>query len=86
MSPNYTFKRGDRVHVHGYGGRTAILRVWEQKEGGLLLCSEGAFTRAIAGGELVAVGFPMSDISGPMDEGAKTTGGERLPCRLRLLR
>jgi hypothetical protein len=55
-------KRGDRVKVLGYGGRVAILRVWQVRARGALLCSESGYRRAVDGGELVAVGFPEADI------------------------
>lgn len=63
------FQRGDCVEVVGFKGRRAILRVWEDKGRGLLLCSEATFRRAEQGGELVAVGFPMSDIKGLARQG-----------------
>ena len=62
------FTRGQRVRVEGYKGRKAILRVWEDKGHGLTLCSEAGYARAIEGGELVAVGFPMSDVRGLADQ------------------
>ena len=58
------YKPGDRVLVEGYGGKTAVLRVWEVRGRGLLLCSESGFARAGEGEEVVAVGFPMADIRG----------------------
>ncbi len=58
------YKLGDRVLVEGYGGKTAVLRVWEVRRRGLLLCSEPSFARAAEGEEVVAVGFPMADIRG----------------------
>ena len=58
------FQRGDRVQVVGFRGRRAILRVWEDKGRGLLLCSDATFRRAEQGAELIAVGFPMCDIVG----------------------
>ena len=58
------FQRGDRVQVTGFRGRSAVLRVWEDKGHGLLLCSEATFKQAEQGGEVVAVGFPMRDIKG----------------------
>jgi len=61
------YKRGDRVLVEGYGGKTAVLRVWEVRGRGLLLCSEAGFSRAAEGEEVVAVGFPMVDIRGPAE-------------------
>ena len=61
------FNRGDRVRVQGYKGRQAVLRVWEDKGHGLLLCSEEGYERAMGGGELVAVGYPLDDIKGPAE-------------------
>jgi len=58
------FNRGDCVRVRGYGGKEAVLRVWEERDRGLLLCSEEGFHRMVDGGELVLVGYPMSDIAG----------------------
>lgn len=60
------YEKGDRVRVQGFGGRTAILRVWEQRERGLLLCSEAGYRRALEGGEVVTVGFPWSDVKEKM--------------------
>jgi hypothetical protein len=70
------FQKGDRVQVVGFRGRSAILRVWEDKGRGLLLCSEATFRRAEQGGELVAVGFPMCDIKGLADEDEPVAPGE----------
>ena len=58
------YEKGDRVQVQGFGGRTAVLRVWEQRERGLVLCSERSYQEALEGGELVAVGFPLADVKG----------------------
>ncbi len=58
------YKKGDRVRVEGFGGRTAILRVWEERRRGLVLCSEDGYKEAVEGGELVAVGFPLTDVKG----------------------
>ena len=63
--PAVMYKRGDRVRVHGFAGKRAVLRVWEDKGHGLLLCSEAGYQEAIKGGELIAVGFPIADIEGP---------------------
>lgn len=56
------FNRGDRVKVVGFASREAVLRVWEVKPHGLALCSEEGYKRAEAGGEVVAVGFPLADV------------------------
>lgn len=56
------FQKGDRVRVQGFGGRSAVLRVWEDRGKGLLLCSESSYEAALKGAELVAVGFPMADV------------------------
>ena len=61
------FFRGDRVRIEGFKKRTAILRVWESLDRGLLLCSEASYEQARTGGELVAVGFPMSDVKEKLD-------------------
>ena len=61
------FTKGQRVKVEGFKGRKAILRVWEDRGHGLLLCSEAGYSRAAEGGALVGVGFPMSDIRGLAD-------------------
>ena len=61
------FKKGQRVNVEGYKGRRAILRVWEDRGHGLLLCSEASYKQASNGGELVAVGFPMVDVKEKLD-------------------
>jgi len=66
MKPYY--ERGDRVRVVGFRGKRAVLRVWEDKGHGLLLCSEATFRQAKNGCEVVAVGFLMSDIVGPAGE------------------
>ena len=58
------YKRGDWVLVQGYGGKTGVLRVWEERDRGFLLCSERGYAEALAGGEVVAVGFPKADVKG----------------------
>lgn len=62
------FTKGQRVNVEGYKGRKATLRVWEDRGHGLVLCSEAGYARAAQGGEVVGVGFPMSDIRGLADQ------------------
>jgi len=60
--------RGDRVLVHGYKGREAILRVWETKVGGLLLSSEDGYHRLVDGDQTAPlVGFPARDVQRTLD-------------------
>jgi hypothetical protein len=57
------YRRGDRALVEGFGGKQAVLRVWEVRERGLILCTEGEYDNAISNGEIVtALGFPMGDV------------------------
>ena len=57
------YRRGDQVHVEGFGGRRAMLRVWEVRGRGLVLCTEDEYHEALAVGSLrAALGFPLSDI------------------------
>ena len=58
------YQRGDRVQVRGYGGREAVLRVWELRDGGLLLCTESGFLGLQRGKDEPLVGFPLTDIVG----------------------
>jgi hypothetical protein len=60
--------RGDRVLVHGYKGREAVLRVWESRTGGLVLSSEDGYRRLMQG-DLTAplVGFPTRDVKRVLD-------------------
>jgi hypothetical protein len=58
------FTRGDRVRVEGYGGRAAVLLVWEDFGRGVALCSEEGYQRLLEGAEAPVVGFPRSDIKG----------------------
>ena len=45
------YAKGDRVVVQGLNNKTAILRVWDVKEHGLLLCTdEGYHLGIITGG------------------------------------
>lgn len=60
--------RGDRVLVHGYKGREAILRVWETRAGGLVLSSEDGYRRLMQGDQTAPlVGFPARDVKGVLD-------------------
>jgi hypothetical protein len=66
------YVQGDRVVVRGFGGREAVLRVWEQIGCGVFLCSEAGYERMWQGGDPEVIGFPLSDIQGyaPSDETA----------------
>lgn len=56
-------RRGDQVLVEGFGGRRAVLRVWETSAGGAQLSSEAGYKRLVAGDrDAPLVGFPASDI------------------------
>lgn len=60
--------RGDRVLVHGFKGREAILRVWETKEGGMVLSSEDGYRRLMEGDQTAPlVGFPAQDVDRVVD-------------------
>ncbi len=62
------YQRGDRVVVEGFGGRRAVLRVWEDRGRGLCLSSEAGYQRALAGDEgAPLVGYPRRDIKGYAD-------------------
>ena len=59
------YQRGDRVLVEGYGGRQAVLRVWEDRGAGLALTSESGFGRLKLGDpDAPIVGYPCGDIRG----------------------
>jgi hypothetical protein len=59
-----TARRGDRVQVEGFGGRTGVLRVWNCFDHGLGLCSEDGYQRLEAGRQAPVVGFPRADVRG----------------------
>jgi hypothetical protein len=69
------YQRGDWVRVEGYGGRVAILRVWESLGGGLALCSEAGYQRMSRGEDAPEVGFPLSDVKGVVSDTGQA--GER---------
>lgn len=55
--------RGDEVTVRGYRGEVLRRRVWADAGGGVLLCSESGFQRAIQSGEPpLYAGFPKEDV------------------------
>ncbi|MDP2953447.1 MAG: hypothetical protein Q8O76_09050 [Chloroflexota bacterium] len=58
------FRQGDRVVVQGFGSKEAVLRVWETRERGLLLCPEESYQQMLRGEEGAVIGFPMGDIRG----------------------
>jgi len=59
------YQRGDRVLVEGFGGRQAVLRVWEDRGSGLALTSESGFERLASGDdEAPIVGYPCGDVRG----------------------
>jgi len=58
------FSRGDRVRVVGFGGKEGVLRVWDVRPHGLLLCTEDGYPALLAGDDAALVGFPMADIRG----------------------
>ena len=60
---NMQYERGDQVLVQGFGGRKAMLQVWEVREWGLILCTEEEYNKAISGDGIVsALGFPLCDV------------------------
>ena len=62
------YQRGDLVRVEGFGGMQATLRVWDVREGRLLLCTDEEFHKGINGnGVPDVVGFPMRDIKGRVE-------------------
>ncbi|MCH8089307.1 MAG: hypothetical protein IH955_04775 [Chloroflexi bacterium] len=65
--------KGDKVRVRGFGGEVGILRVWEERKGGLMLCSESGYAEAVAGGEIRGIGYPIHDIIGLATEEEKKT-------------
>ncbi len=58
------FRRGDQVEVAGIDGRSGVLRVWEQRERGVVLCTEAGFATLMGGGEAPLVGYPAQDVRG----------------------
>ena len=58
------YKRGDKVNVQGFGGRQAVLYVWEERSTGLMLCTEEGFNSRTHGDPAPVVGFPYEDIKG----------------------
>lgn len=58
------YTKGDRVLVRGFGGREAVLRVWEIRPKGVMLCTDEGFEASMRGEEAPVVGFPFCDIKG----------------------
>ena len=61
---NGCLQAGDRVEVAGIDGRSGVLRVWEQRERGVVLCTEAGFATLMGGGEAPLVGYPAEDVRG----------------------
>ena len=68
------YSKGDLVVVRGFGGREAILRVWEVRPKGCMVCTEEGFQARLRGGEAPMVGFPLCDIIGLADKGEQLEG------------
>jgi hypothetical protein len=59
------YQRGDEVIVEGYGGRRAVLTVWEDRGRGVTLSSAEGYARLVAGDlDAPLVGFPRQDVKG----------------------
>jgi len=58
------FRKGDRVLVRGAGAKEAVLRVWEVRGRGLVLCSEDGYRRLMAVEDTPRIGFPLADVVG----------------------
>ena len=56
------YQRGDREGVTGYGGRTAILRVWHDHLRGVVLTTEDGYQRLLIGCSGPLVGYPYEDV------------------------
>lgn len=61
------YERGERVLVEGFGGRKAILLVWEDRGRGVVATSEAGFARLSRGQDAALVGYPKQDIKGRAD-------------------
>lgn len=58
------YERGEQVIVEGFGGRRAILTVWEDRGRGLALSTQDGYARLLAGEDAPIVGFPRGDVRG----------------------
>ena len=58
------YKKGDRVIVEGFGGKRAVLRVWEHTAKGVWMCSEEGYQDLISNRDAPIVGFPHKDVIG----------------------
>lgn len=63
--------RGDHVKIQGFAGKEGELVVWEVREKGLMLCTDEGYQSLIEGREAPVIGFPLSDIVGPINEPKK---------------
>ena len=55
--------KGDTVVVRAFGGEPKIVRVWEIKEGFILICSEENYETLRNGSKgLMPVGIPKNDV------------------------
>ena len=71
MKEETMYNRGDLVHVVGFQGKKAVLRVWEVRKRGAILLTEDMYQKALEGEEINVLGFSWSDIKG-LVEGART--------------
>lgn len=56
-------RRGMQITIIGYRGVRKRVRVWEDADPGVLICSETEYRRALReGDEALAAGFPKQDI------------------------
>lgn len=59
------YERGEQVIVEGFGGRRAVLTVWEDRGRGLALSTADGYARLLAGDiDAPIVGFPRGDVRG----------------------
>lgn len=66
------YERGDQIVVSGFGGRTAVLRVWEDRGRGVLAASEAGFALLSRGEEAALVGYPKADVKGRATVGSSS--------------
>lgn len=58
------YERGEQVIVEGFGGRRAVLTVWEDRGRGMALSTPDGYARLLAGEDAPIVGFPRGDVRG----------------------
>jgi hypothetical protein len=74
------YQRGDQVLVEGFGGRRAVLRVWEDRGAGLALTSESGFARLESGDlEAPIVGYPRGDVRGLAESSSASSTAPQPP-------